>query len=347
MDMKNLAYLSVIIITVIIALIYGQSLLVPFILGLLLWFIIHEFKAFLNKIPFIGKYFPSWVTTLFSSLFLIGLLALIVEILIININNLSQSYESYEMNITYILADINQHYNLNIIDSVNEYIREINVSNMLTILIGSLSNLMSNVFIILLYAVFVLLEETYFADKMKQMFVGEQHYERFNAITSKIEDSIANYLKLKTFVSLLTGVLSYLALLFIGVDAPGFWAFLIFILNFIPTIGSLVATLFPAVFCILQFGEFSHGLLVFAIVGSVQLVVGNFVEPRVMGSSMNISPLVTIAALSFWGLIWGITGMILSVPITVVMIIIMSQFEKTRNIAVLLSEKGEIDSKVV
>ena len=127
-------------------------------------------------------------------------------------------------------------------------------------------------------------------------------------------------------------------------DAPEFWAFLIFILNFIPTIGSLIATIFPAVFCLFQFGTFLPSLLVLGIVGTIQVIVGNLLEPKIMGSSMNISPLVTILSLSIWGALWGIIGMILSVPIMVVMIIIFSQFEKTKPLAIMLSEKGEISS---
>ena len=132
-------------------------------------------------------------------------------------------------------------------------------------------------------------------------------------------------------------------LLFIGVDAPVFWAFLIFVLNFIPTIGSLIATLFPAIFALLQFGEFTPGILVLAIVGTIQLIVGNFIEPRVMGNSLNISPLVVFLTLAIWGVIWGITGMLLSVPITVILIIVMSEFPSTQPLAILLSQKGSIN----
>lgn len=130
--------------------------------------------------------------------------------------------------------------------------------------------------------------------------------------------------------------------MFIGVDAPLFWAFLIFILNFIPTIGSLIATIFPAFFAVLQFGEFTPGILVLAIVGAIQLIVGNLVEPRVMGNTLNISPLVVFLTLSLWGVMWGVLGMLLSVPITVIIIIIMSEFPETRPIAILLSQKGNI-----
>ena len=172
--------------------------------------------------------------------------------------------------------------------------------------------------------------------------MGKDQNEQVDKLLEKIGGSVSNYLRLKTLVSLVTGILSYIALWMIGVDAPEFWAFLIFILNFIPTIGSLVGTVFPAIFCLFQFGEFLPSILVLSIVGVIQLLVGNFLEPKLMGSSMNISPLVTILSLSIWGAMWGITGMILSVPITVIMIIILSQFERTKPVAIMLSEKGNI-----
>ena len=133
-------------------------------------------------------------------------------------------------------------------------------------------------------------------------------------------------------------------MLFIGIDAPLFWAFLIFVLNFIPTIGSLIATTFPTIFAILQFGEFTPGFLVLAIIGSIQLVVGNFIEPKLMGNTLNISPLVVFLTLAIWGVMWGVIGMLLSVPITVILIIIMSEFPGTKPIAILLSQRGKLNT---
>jgi predicted PurR-regulated permease PerM len=83
-------------------------------------------------------------------------------------------------------------------------------------------------------------------------------------------------------------------------------------------------------------------LIIIFVIGGIQLFVGNYLEPRLMGNTLNISPLFAIVALAVWGAIWGFTGMLLSVPITVAMIIVMAQFPKTRPIAVLLSEKGKV-----
>lgn len=194
----------------------------------------------------------------------------------------------------------------------------------------------------LIYLIFILFEESTFQDKIKAMYPEESSYMKVDSLIRKIDHSISNYIAIKSLISLLTGTLSYIALLSIGVDAPFFWAFLIFILNFIPSIGSLIATVFPAFFALLQFGEFTPAVLVLIIVGAIQLVLGNLIEPRIMGTSLNISPLVVFLTLILWGMIWGVIGMLLSVPITVILIIIMAEFKGTRPIAILLSRRGKL-----
>jgi predicted PurR-regulated permease PerM len=197
---------------------------------------------------------------------------------------------------------------------------------------------------ILLFAVFIFIEELYLNNKIQQIFSSSPNkFKRLNETLYKIEWSVARYLGIKTLISLLTGFLSYLIFVFIGLDFAIFWAFLIFLLNFIPTVGSLLGTIFPAIFCLLQFGDFTIALSVLLIVGLIQVFIGNFLEPKWLGNSMNISPLFSIISLVFWGLVWGTTGMVISVPITVVLLIILSQFESTKTIAILLSEKGEIN----
>ena len=344
MVLRNTAYFFISAIGIIITLIYGKALLLPFVLGVLFWFMLRGLKASLEKIPFVKDKFPSWLETILATGIFIAFMGMLFSILSSNIQHLSQSYNQYQPNITAIIERINGFFNINLSETVKKQIGDFNFGDVLRIVLNSFSDLLSNAFMIVLYALFILFEESNFQIKLKNLFTDQHKYKFFSDTIDKIENSISDYFKLKALVSLITGIFSYFALWMIGIDSPEFWAFLIFVLNFIPTIGSLIATVFPAVYSLLQFGEFSPALLVLVIVGVVQLIVGNIVEPRVMGSSMNISPLVTILALTFWGMIWGITGMILSIPIMVVIVIICSQFESTRPIAILLSEKGEIDN---
>ncbi len=343
MKLQNAAYFFICAISIVLALIYGQQLLIPFVLALLLWFIMRELKTFLDKVPFI-KNFPSWFKTILSSITIVFVFVVIFDIILININELSHSYSKYQVNVDMIVQKINETFNMNIMETISSHSGDINFGQVLSAIFSSFTDLIGNAFMIIIYSLFILLEESNFGPKLRAIFSDNHQYERLTIIFKKIERSISSYFRLKAFVSLVTGGLSYLVLRFIGVDSPEFWAFLIFILNFIPTIGSLIGTVFPAVFCLLQFGEFWPCILVLLTVGAVQLIVGNILEPRLMGSSMNISPLVTILSLSLWGALWGVIGMILSVPITVVLIIIFSQFESTRTYAILLSEKGQLSN---
>lgn len=345
MNLNKAANFFIVSISIVIILIYGQDLIIPFVMGLLLWFVMRQMKAVLDKVPFIKNKIPSWVKTLFSSTLILILAGILVEVLSSNINALSLSYQKYGANFDSVVQLINKTFDLNIIEDIKGKAGDFNFGALLGAIFSSLSSIIGNTFMILIYTLFVVLEEANFRDKLKMLFPDEEHFSKLNVMLNKIERSISSYLGLKTFVSVITGTLSYIVLRIIGVDSPEFWAFLIFVLNFIPTIGSLIGTLFPAVFSLLQFGTLTPFLMILLLVGLIQVIVGNILEPRLMGSSMNISPLVTIVALSFWGVVWGVVGMILSVPITVIMIIVFSQFEQTKRVAILLSEKGVIDGK--
>jgi len=133
-----------------------------------------------------------------------------------------------------------------------------------------------------------------------------------------------------------------MVLIFLGVDFALFWAFLIFLLNYIPTVGSIVAVIFPVTFSLLQFESWSIFTLLLIILTSVQLLYGNFLEPRLQGNKLNLSPLVIIFSLLFWGQMWGVVGMLLCVPIMVMINIVLSHIPATRGIAILLSEQGNI-----
>ena len=344
MEFSKKIYVFLIFIAAVLVLIYAQSIIIPFFLAVLFWYTIRVIKILLLKIRFLHT-IPHWILTTFSSLFLLSILSLIITLITKNIQQLSSTLPVYQANIQKITARLSEILDLDVASMLSNYAKNFDFADFLSGVLSTLTLLFGNAVTILLYLIFLLLEEKMFPKKIKAMYPNQKEHSKIDTILNKIDKSVSNYIAVKTVISIVTGVLSYIALLFIGIDAPVFWAFLIFILNFIPTIGSLVATVFPAIFALLQYGEFKHGILVIAIVGFIQMVVGNFVEPKVMGKSLNISPLVVILTLTIWGVIWGITGMLLSVPITVILIIIMAEFPSTRPIAILLTQDGQLNQE--
>jgi len=271
-------------------------------------------------------------------------LGFVTELLVYNIKALSHSSASYAANLDKMANMINDTFDINLRSLLGDYATDLDFAFILSTVVNSLTDILGNAFLIALYVLFLLIEESIFSAKLKAIFPESDRFERVDGIVRKIENAVTDYIGLKTLVSLITGVLSYIVLLILGIDSPVFWAFLIFLLNFIPTIGSLIATLFPAIYALLQFGELTPFVLVLVLVGLVQIIVGNILEPKIMGKALNISSLVAILSLSFWGWLWGITGMIISIPITVMIVIVFAQFPGTRPIAILLSGKGMGDS---
>ena len=341
--MKNTAYFCIVAISIVTALIYGKSLLIPFIFALLLWFLSRKLRLTFNRIKFVNNFFPSWMKNTVSSLVILSLLVVISKILTSNINTLASASQSYDTNIGSIIESLSLYLSVDLVETLKVQLGNINFGNILSLIFNSLTELFGNLFMIIIYVLFIFLEEVNFHKKLLLAFSTKNKQDKISTVIDEIEASVTNYLGLKTLVSLSTGFLSYLVLLFIGIDAPIFWAFLITLLNYIPTIGSLIATAFPATYCLLQFGELYPFILVLILVGLIQIIIGNILEPRLMGNSLNISSLATLITLSIWGSIWGITGMFLSVPISVILIIILSQFPSTRPVAIMLSDKGEIN----
>jgi AI-2 transport protein TqsA len=342
MRIQRFTYLLLSSIAIVVILIYGKSILIPLVFALLLWFLVRKINAGLDKVKFMREKFPSWLKTLITSTLMFLLLAFVSNALSANIIHIANSYSKYQTNINTVTLELNRIFNIDAMDFIKNQSGTLDYGKILGSVFNTISDMLGNAFMILLYTVFIFLEESHFGNKLSAVFTDEKQYANVTDILSKIHKSIADYIGLKTLMSLITGTASYFVLLLIGIDSPLFWASLIFALNYIPTIGSLIATLFPAVFALLQFGEITPSLIILVGVGAIQVLVGNLLEPRLMGNSLNMSPLITIIALSFWGAIWGITGMILSIPITVIIVIICAQFEESKSVAILLSANGKV-----
>ena len=145
-----------------------------------------------------------------------------------------------------------------------------------------------------------------------------------------------------TVVSILVGLFTYAIAEYFGVRGAGFWGFLAFALNYIPTIGSFLGVLFPAAYAVVQFDNVETVLLFVLLLGVVQFVMGNLLLPRMTGDRLNLSQFVVILSLTVWGAIWDAAGLFLAVPIMMVLAIVLAQVDSTRPIAILLSQDGQV-----
>ncbi len=343
--MKKTAYFFIIAIGTILALKAGQDMLIQLIIAFLLWFAAMQLRKTACRFRWFRRFVPQKLQSVTVLVFLLLLVYLVLNAVMSNLTELLASFNRYESNITAIVTTIEKTFHIDLQKEITAIVYSLDMKNILSNVAESLSGIFSNTMMILIYLLFIFLEIDSVKLKIKALFPEPASQEKFINTLEKIEESLSSYFRVKTLMSLLTAVLAFFMLSIIGVESPIFWAFLIFILNYIPTIGSLVATVFPAVFSLLQFGEVMPFILIIVSIGAIQQVVGNLIEPKLMGKSLNVSPMVTIIALAIWGKIWGIMGMLLSVPMTVIMIIVLSQFESTHKAAILLSEKGELSNE--
>jgi len=328
----------------IFAMIYFQGIFKPLVIAMLIWLLIKYLKDLLGKISINGKVLPSIIRNILAFLIMIAMIYLVVELLIRNIEMIIAATPEYlkKFDETYnrVIGLIN---NPNFSEYLKQWINNLNLGGMAGSILNSLSGFVSDSAVVIVYAIFFVLEEAAVNSKVNRLFpVKGNKYKKFLGNIGRINDSIRTYLVSKTLISLITSVVSYLVLLIMKVDYAFLWSFIIFILNYIPYVGPLISSLIPAVFAVLMKGELIWFIYVFAALEGVQIVLGSFVEPAVMGKTTNLSPITVIVGLSLFGLIWGIVGMILAVPITSVIVIICSQIPSKRYLAVLLSEKGNI-----
>jgi predicted PurR-regulated permease PerM len=340
---KNSAYFFVTAISTVFILSIGKNIIIPFVFALLIWLIIKQMRHSMNRIKFVKNRFPEWVKNSLSFLIILLILNFIINIVYSNFRILVNSYERYASKIDALIISVNDTFNIDLKEQINVYLEDFDFSSVALSLFNYSFGLMGTIFVVIVYTLFILLEESTFKKKLEKVFPEQQKFKDTYSLIGRIERSVSKYLVLKTLICLATSVLSYIAFIIIGVDFPVFWAFLIFILNYIPIIGSYVATFTPVVFSILQFGSFLPGLMVLLSVGTVQIVIGNFIDPRIMGNRVNLSPLVIILSLSFWGAIWGVIGMFLSVPLMVIVVITFSKIPQFRPVAILMSRSGNLN----
>lgn len=343
--------ISAVLITIIM--VQGSSILVPMVLALGVWMVLNDTTAWIqNKLSFGQFQLPRRAAMLIG---LFGGALVFVRLTTVFVNSaagFSRNLPRYERNLERVLTRFPEElwdFVLgDTLDTTTGLSRQLISfgSTYLTDYLGdiatSVSTLMTNLVFVVILVIFLLLEQGTFTDKARNMFKGSADRVQFDHILDSIHEQSRTYITVKTVVSLITAAISWSVMALVGLEYATLWAILIFVLNFIPNIGSIIALIFPLLMAVVQFPRFLPIAIIAVVLSLVQVAVGYFIEPRMMGNQLNISPFVVLIALSVFGLIWGIVGMFLSVPLTVILMIVFAHFDSTRPLAVLLSGDGVV-----
>jgi predicted PurR-regulated permease PerM len=307
-------------------------------MAMILWLAIDGLTGTLDKrIPFM----PRWLALPVALVVVLSLVALIGFVVIDNIAAIIGDMSRYEFRLNQVLSQVHQAVGSpGRAPTVRDLVAQLNPRE-LTVEIGEgLQNAASAAVFTLIFLAFIFPAAAVMSDKLDFIFRSEDQREAARDVLMRIRESMERYLWVQTVMSLIITALTYTTLTVIGLENALFWAFLIFFLNYIPTIGSIAAVVLTTAVALVQFPTLGPVVAVFAGVGAWQFIIGNFLQPRMTGESLNLSAVVVLLALAIWGTVWGIAGAFLAAPMTVMLMIVLAQFPTTRWIAILLSADG-------
>lgn len=210
---------------------------------------------------------------------------------------------------------------------------------------SSVAKLATSMGMVVVYMIFMFVEQSTFHKKLAELFSNKNQHKKMQFILHSIDENMKKYLFMKTLVSGITGIISYIWMYMLDLQFAGIWAFVIFILSYIPTIGAIIGCGLPILFAVVMGATLNELVLLSLGLIGLQLLFGNIIEPKLTGKTLNLSTLAILINLVFWGLIWGVAGMFFSVPLLVATFIITAQFDSTRWVAILLSTDGKIPDK--
>jgi predicted PurR-regulated permease PerM len=244
-----------------------------------------------------------------------------------------------------LIAQVASFFRIDVPPTIQQLINQLNPIRYLGNAASALQAFGAGAAYVLIYLGFLIASRAGFARKAAALYPDSREREHATAVFIRIRNGVERYLWLQTVTGALIAVLAWALMAALHLNSATFWAFLIFVVCYIPVIGGLVAGVLPALFALVQFVQWWPAAVLFVGLQVILFVVGNVVLPRMQRDSLNIDPVVVLLSLAFWGAIWGIVGMFLSTPLTVTGIIVLAQFPGSRWIAILLSGDGEPETE--
>ncbi|WP_172329644.1 AI-2E family transporter [Mangrovicoccus sp. HB161399] len=332
---------------VLYALAKGAPIFVPLAEALIVWFVLNHFARTLRRLPGLGPKMGQGAAVALAA----GLIALAgMAAVYSGVRSLLASGPqslSLQASLDPVIARASAVLGADSAKVLDGMLDAVGLEQLMHQVVMGVFGLVNQFGVVAIYVAFLLADQALFRAKIAALFPDPAKRAEAERLLAELGGRISSYLWIMTRLSALTAAASWAAMAAFGLPNAMFWAILIFVLNFIPTIGSILGVLLPTAFAILQFPELLPVALLASILGLVQFTVGNVIFPRMAGQSLNMSLVVTIFALFLWGTLWGVTGLFLAVPVTAMIIIVSARFEASRPLAVLLSRTGSFEAPPV
>ena len=342
MQESRLGYIFIVLASVVVVLAGIKSaseIIVPFLLSLFLAIILSPLYNF-----FRDKKLPEALAIFFVIILFLVFIFLVMSLIGSSARDFSSNINFYAQQLTsyqFQFLDLSTKYGIEL--PKEEFVSMIDTKYMMNFartIFDSLASVFTNGFVIVLTVIFMILEGTHFTQKLQVADSKKQTILYIEEIFAKIKE----YMVLKAIISLITGIVVWVSLLLIGTDYAFLWAFLAFLLNFIPNIGSIIAAVPAVLLTIIQLGSFS-AMLVALLYTSINIIIGSVIEPKIMGRGLGLSTLIVFLSLLFWGWLLGPIGMLLSVPLTIMAKIIFDSNQSTKWLGILLGDGSNLTSK--
>jgi predicted PurR-regulated permease PerM len=330
------------------ALYWLSDVLAPFALSVFLWLVIYGFAdAIYSRGRFGGKRRISRVAARILALVIVAAAAVATVMVIANsAADFASRAGGYRERLDAVIASIH-HWLVGLFNlapeppSSRDLFSRLDLQAFLGDVAKTAQNLVSNGILICIYVAFLFAAEATFQRRMSAIFPDLQERAAARQTITAIRDGVQQFVWVQTWTGAVPAMISWIVLTFVGLDNALFWAFLIFLVSYVPTIGPIVATILPTLFAIVQFNDpWRIGVVILGVAAPL-FVAGSIIQPRMQGDTMNLSTLVVLLGLAVWGKIWGITGMFLSSPLMVAIMVVLAQLPSVYWLAVLMSADGK------
>lgn len=314
-----------------------RGILIPLVIALVLVVLV---QALVRTIGSRWRWMPDALVSALAAVAIIATSAVVLYVLVQGVAQFAQQGPAVVARVESLLAQASRALGMDRALRISSIIGQVSIPQLAGRFLAGVQGLFSTLLLVILYFVFLLAERRKVVRKVRNIAVSRAQSATILNDLEQIGEDIETYIWVQTLTGLMLAGGSGLVMFAIGLDNALFWTFVLFLLSFIPIIGVTVASVAPALFALLQFDTLWQSFAIFGGIQVVAFVIGNLIYPTMQARTQNISPIATLLSLAFWTALWGMTGAFLSVPLTLILMLVCAKFESSRWIAILLSNDG-------